>query len=255
MEVEVRKYYSGKNLPKETKFVYDKESKERPAWIQVEGLPNDVMFLSTRINGKIHHYRIYLSLTIPLFLPTNYTKEEMMKYYDKFAEIYDEETGLKNAVAAEFLFSKLQVPKDAKILDLGAGSGISAVPLINRGYNNITLLDFSKEMLEKAKQKKELKKCNFLLQDISKLEIKSDEKFDVIFSVFAFASNSYFGNKEMQKLWEKIVYCLKPNGIFAVMGNDSEPPQSLIQKIDNGMYEIIPGFKAQWYIGKRDSLI
>ena len=55
----------------------------------------------------------------------------------------------------------------------------------------------------------------------------------------------------MPLLWKKIAQNLKPKGIFMTMGNDFEPPQSLIKKIKSGKYEIVQGYKAQWYIGKK----
>ncbi len=249
MQIKIKKSFSGKEVPKNTKFTYDKTSKRRPAWILIKNLPKNIMFLSTRIDGKNHHYKVYLSITIPLFLPTNYTKDEMRKFYDKFAEIYDDKIGSRNSKAAKFLFNKSKISKDAKILDLGAGSGISSVPLVKMGYKNITLLDFSKEMLSKAKLKNELKKCKFVKQNISNLKLNN--KFDVIFSIFSFASNSYFNYEEMPTLWKNITNYLKPNGIFMLMGNDFEPPQLLIKKIKSGKYEIVSGYKAQWYIGKK----
>ena len=166
MQVKIKKSFSGKEVPKNTNFTYDKTSKRRPAWILIKNLPKNIMFLGTRIDGKIQHYRVYLSTTIPLFLPTNYTKDEMRKFYDKFAQIYDDETKSKNSKATKFLFNKFKISKDSKILDLGAGSGISSVPVVKMGYKNLTLLDFSKEMLTKAKQKDELKECKFIQQNI-----------------------------------------------------------------------------------------
>ena len=242
--------YSGKEIPKNIRFTNDKTSKKRPAWLLVKGLPKNVMFLSTRVNGKIQHYRVYLSTSIPLFVPTNYTKNEMRKFYNKFAQTYDKGVKSKNILATKFLLKKIKMDKDAKILDLGAGSGLSSLPLMEAGYKDITLLDYSKEMLTKARKKKGLKKCKFILGDISELKLKT--KYDLIFSVFSFASNSYFNDDEMPILWKKVALYLKPNGIFMMMGNDSEPPQSTIKKIKSGKYEIIPGYKAQWYIGRKN---
>lgn len=249
MKFEIKNLFLEKKYLKNIKFTYDKNSPKRPAWIYVKNLPKNIMFLSTRANEKIHHYRVYLSTTIPLFLPTNYTKEEMEKFYDKFAQIYDDDVESRNSRATKFLFNKIRLPKNAKILDLGAGSGISSVPLVKMGYKNITLLDFSKGMLTKAKQKKELKNCQFIKQDIAKLKLK--EKYDLIFSVFSFASSSYFDDKEMPKLWKNVTNLLKPKGILILMGNDFEPTRNLIKKIKSGKYKIISGYKAQWYIGKK----
>lgn len=249
MEVKLTRIYSGKKFPKEKKFIYDKTSKKRPAWILIKNLQKNIMFLNTKINGKIEHYRAYLSPDIPLFLPTNYTREEMRKYYDKFSEIYDDEIKSKNEEATIFLFGKIKLNKNIEILDLGAGSGISAVPLVKKGYKNITLVDFSKKMLEKAKKKKELKGCKFLQKDITKLNL--NKKYDLILSIFSFASKSYFNEEEMQKLWRRIYSHLKPQGILMIMGNDFEPPSVLIRKIKSGKYEIVPKYKSQWYIGIR----
>ena len=249
MKFQIKKSFSGREIPKTIKFTYDKTSSKRPAWVYIKNLPKNVMFLSTRANGKIHHYRIYLSTTIPLFLPTNYTKEEMERFYDKFAQIYDNEVESRNSRATKFLFDKIKLPKNSKILDLGAGSGISSVPLVKMGYENITLLDFSEGMLAKAKQKKELKNCKFIKQDVTKLKFK--ERYDLIFSIFSFASSSYFDDKEMPKLWKNVITLLKPKGILMLMGNDFEPPKNLTKKIKSGKYKIISGYKAQWYIEKK----
>jgi len=154
MKVIIKQSYSSKEVPKNIKFVYEKTNQTRPAWIWVENLPKNVMFLSTRINGKIEHYGVYLSTEIPLFLPTTYTKDEMKRYYNKFAQIYDKEIESKNLPAAQFLLKQIKLPKNAKILDLGAGSGISSIPFVNAGYTDITLLDYSSKMLETAKKKK-----------------------------------------------------------------------------------------------------
>ena len=152
MKVIIKNSYSSKEVPESIKFTYDKTSETRPTWIWVENLPKNVMFLSTRINGRIEHYRAYLSTEIPLFLPTTYTREEMKKYYNKFAEIYDSEIKAKNLVATKFLLKKIKLEKNAKILDLGAGSGISSIAFVESGYKDITLLDYSQKMLEIAKK-------------------------------------------------------------------------------------------------------
>lgn len=250
MRVKIRRLFSGEEVPEKIRFIFDKTSKKRPAWILVKNLPKDVRFLGTRINGKIFYYRFYLSPTIPLFLPTDYTKEEMEKFYNKFSQTYDDEIGSRNTQAVSFLFDKIRISKEAKILDLGAGSGLSSLPLIKEGYKDITLLDFSKGMLLKARKKKELKNCKFIVGDITKLRLK--QRYDLVFSAFSFASNSYFDDKEMPKLWLKITKMLKPHGIFLLIGNDFEPPNALIKKIKSGKYEMSKGgYKTQWYIGRK----
>lgn len=250
MKIEIFRMYVSKDVPKKRiKIKYDKTSKKRPAWIWIEGLPKNIFHLSVRINGVRTFYRIYLSPTIPLFLPSNYTKDEMRKFYDKFSGIYDKEVESKNIPAASFLLKKIKLPKDVKILDLGAGTGLSSVPFVLVGYRDITLIDFSADMLSKAKKRKELKRCKFICKNIEKLNLK--EKFDLIISVFSFASNSYFDEEEMPLLWKKVAKHLKPKGILALLGYDHEPPKTLFKEIKKGRRRIIKGYRAKWYVGKR----
>lgn len=249
MKVKISRMYAGKDVPKNIKVKYDKTSKRRPAWIWIGGLPQNIVHLSVRINGIIIFYRIYISSTIPLFLPSNYTKEEMRKFYDKFSEIYDNKLESINIPAAGFLLKNIKLPKDAKILDLGAGTGFSSIPFIKKGYKNIILLDYSKGMLAKARKRKELKKCRFIRQNIMKLDLK--EKFDLIISIFSFASNSYFDEKDMQILWRKLAKHLRSNGILALLGYDYEPKKTLFNKIKSGKKEIIEGYHAKWFIGQK----
>ncbi len=250
MQVKLKKIFTSMEIPKNTKFIFDKTSKIRPAWIKVNNLPKNTGFISLGINENKYHYRVYLPSVGPLFIPIDYTKEEINKYYKKFAKDYEKKINPMNSKAIEYLFSKIHLSNNIKILDLGAGTGISTIPLIKKGYNNITLLDISNEMLSIAKKKKELKRCKFIQKDISTMKINN--KFDLIFSAFSFASNNYFSQKEMIQLWEKIAKNLKPNGILMLIGNNSEPNPKLFRKINSGTYDIIPNsFKAKWYIGEK----
>ena len=62
MKVEISRMYIGKDIPKkDIKFMYDKTSENRPAWIWIENLPKDIVHISVRVNGEKKFYRIYLS--------------------------------------------------------------------------------------------------------------------------------------------------------------------------------------------------
>ena len=152
---------------------------------------------------------------------------------------------------ARFLLKNIKLPKDAKILDLGAGTGLSSIPFIKKGYKNIILLDYSKGMLAKAIKRKELKKCRFIRQDIMKFDLK--EKFDLIISIFSFASNSYFDEKDMQILWRKLAKHLKSNGIFALLGHDYEPKKTLFNKIKVVKGRLLKGIMLNGLLDKRNN--
>jgi hypothetical protein len=173
--------YVKRKLPR-IKLTFDKKGKSRPAWIWVKGISGKrkAVFLRIRVGKlkRLEYYRTYLSPRLPLYIPVNYTSDEMQLYYNKFSEIYDKHIIKNNLPAAKFLVSKLKIPKNAKILDLGAGTGIASEQLVLAGYKNITLVDFSEKMLAKAKKKKLLKDCKFVRQDVRKLKLK--DKFDLI---------------------------------------------------------------------------
>lgn len=249
MKVEVFRCYTYKNIPKNAKIVYDNSGKKRPAWVWVKGLPDDVAFIRLRVNGLRLLYQIYISTDMPVFMPLDRTKEETKKFYNKFSKMYNEEVKKRNFKAAKFLLKNIKLQKDAKILDLGTGSGLSSLFLARKGYENITLFDYSKNMLSLAKKRRELKNCNFIQGDVRKLKL--EKKFDMILSVFSFASNSYLEEAEMPRLWKKVTKQLKQNGFLALMGYDYEPPKSLFKKIKNGKFRIIKDFQAKWYIGRK----
>ena len=138
MNVDIYRAYIGKPISKKSiKIEYDRSNKNRPAWIYVEGLPRNTFIISTRINNKIILYKTYLTPKLPLFLPVDYTKEEMKKFYDKFSETYDKYIKQNNIAAAGFLLKKLRLQKNVKLLDLGAGTGIGSIPFFRLRNKNI----------------------------------------------------------------------------------------------------------------------
>ena len=250
MKLEVFKAYIVKDISaKGLKISYDKTPKKRPAWMWVEGLPQGTTFINVLLDGKRQHYKVYLSPRIPLFLPVNYTKDEMRRFYNKFSEIYDDFVVKKNIPAANFLLKNIRLQKDAKILDLGAGTGLGSIPFVEAGYKNITLLDYSAGMLAKAKRRKELKGCKFVQQDVRKLNLK--EKYDLIISIFSFAGNTYLDENEMPGLWRKVTKYLKPKAKIALLGYDYEPPIALFTKLKGGLYDIGDKNLTKWFIGEK----
>jgi ubiquinone/menaquinone biosynthesis C-methylase UbiE len=250
MKIDIYKSYNaedtrGKNL----KIEYDKTSKKRPAWIWVEGLSNQATFINVIIDGKRQHYKVYMSARTPLFLPVNYTSDEMRRFYDRYSKIYDEEIEPKNLPVAKLLLNESKLSEHSNVLDLGAGTGISSI-LFAKAKHNVTVLDYSKDMLTKAKKRTELKNCTFVQQDVRKLKLKT--KYDLIISLFSFAGSTYFDEKEMPKLWKKLANHLKPNGKIALMGFDYAPPKTLFKQLKTGKYDIT-GRKNyyDWYIGQK----
>jgi len=84
------------------------------------------------------------------------SNEELEERYDQWARDYEADLECDYAwrgpeVAAEF-FAKY-VPKEARILDAGAGTGLVGVVLAKKGYCDIVAMDLSTGMLGEAKKK------------------------------------------------------------------------------------------------------
>lgn len=87
---------------------------------------------------------------------TSKDNEELRERYDQWAEEYDEDIVTDHdyqgtRVTAEYVLR--YVPTEAKILDVGAGTGLMGEVLASRGYNNQVAMDLSQGMLDLAQQK------------------------------------------------------------------------------------------------------
>lgn len=259
--MKLRAYYKRTKTNKKFKITYDKTSKGRPAWIKVENFPKGVRYISVHLGKKgkesrrIQPYQIYL--IEGLFIPLNYTKEEMSKFYDKFSEIYDYE--LKNSgkrqniIATEFLIKKLKKHiKKGELLDLGAGTGLITEMFLKEDYGPATLVDYSQGMLNKAKKRKGLKGSKFIKADIRKLNLK--KKFDLIISFFSFGSFSYFDEEELDKILKIVHKHLKKGGIFAILGHAQVSEfKKFFKPLEKGIYTLNyeKKFYTDYFIGRK----
>lgn len=220
--------------------------KERPAWIYVEGLPPKTGYIKICFSLDIPRktYGYYLTPRVPLFIPLDYTKDELRLYYDRLAKLYDKCVP-DNAKDAEFLFTKIAPKnKDAKILELGCGTGFGATQFAINGYANLTLTDYSKELLEEAKRKDELQNYKFIHENLNTLTLK--EKFDLIFSLHSFGVETYFTEKDMFVLFKKVAGWLKPGGKLAILDYFYEPPSNLYKLIEKGVFGTDPSATRNW---------
>lgn len=112
-----------------------------------------------------------------------------------------------------------------KILDLGAGTGILTQLLYEKHpESDITLLDLSVQMLNKAKDK--FKKQNFKYIIADYLSYDYNEKYDVVISSL---SIHHLTDEKKQELYKKVYSILNDGGIFInadeVYGQSEETEQ------------------------------
>ncbi len=139
-------------------------------------------------------------------MDSNYKVGDLI--YD--ANIYD---GM-NTKLADLEFYKRWLPKnkDARILELCCGTGRLTLPIAKDGYD-ITGVDYTSSMLEKAKKKasEEGLEVEFIEADIRTLELP--EKYDLIFIPFNSIHHLY-KNEDLFKAFMVVKNHLKQGGLF-----------------------------------------
>lgn len=252
MKIELKKIFIGRNS--HFKFDFDKTSPNRPAWIELRKMPKNVQFIYARLNDGTPAYYVCWYPRMKLFMPLDPSPEEMRKYYNKFAGVYDSFIKTGNISEATILLKKLKplLSKNAKVLDLGAGTGQSTIPFAKQGYK-VTLFEISENMLNVAKHRRELKSCRFIREDIGNLKLK--DRFDAIISVNSFGCLApYFKEKEMPSLYKRVAGHLKQGGLLALSGYDYTPPKELFKKIESGLVTLTKGegfYKHKYFIGRK----
>lgn len=135
--------------------------------------------------------------------------------YEKFAYLYDEL--MSDAPYEQWVSFVLKIIKqtgitDRKLLDVGCGTGNTAIPLSEHGFE-VTAVDLSDEMLIVAKEKSDAKGVNirYFQQDMK--ELGGLGYFDVVISLCD--SINYLSNEdEVETTFRRIYNHLNNNGIF-----------------------------------------
>jgi len=127
------------------------------------------------------------------------------KYLEEHKNYFSQEQLQKDV---NFLIDVLDMKKEDKILDLACGHGRHTIELKKRGFD-IAGLDFSKYLLEVAKEKakQEGLRITFYNQNIHNIHLKT--KYDKIFLFF-----SEFGLFDANKVLKNVSKILKTNGLF-----------------------------------------
>ncbi|XP_037042536.1 uncharacterized protein LOC119078911 [Bradysia coprophila] len=127
-------------------------------------------------------------------------------------------------------FVEFGVPKDAKILDLAAGTGLVGFELSENGYTNIDALDGSDEMLVVAKERNCYQNVmTHLIQKSTKLPI-ADHTYDHIVMSGALC------HIDFENLPAIIKTC-KPGGIICWAIGQSEDLVRIEPKFKDGHFE------------------
>ena len=87
---------------------------------------------------------------------TSKDNQELEERYDQWAKDYDEDLEKNHDYQAPRVtagYCTRYLPGEARILDVGAGTGLMGEVLAGLGYNNQIAIDLSQGMLDVAQQK------------------------------------------------------------------------------------------------------
>ena len=110
--------------------------------------------------------------------------------------------------------NKANLPKEAKIIDIGAGDGLLIDNLIELGFTNLTVLDISAKAIERAKLRlgKKAEMVTWICADITDFE--PEEKYDLWHDRACF---HFLTEKKEIESYRRIVSTgLNVNGVFAL---------------------------------------
>ena len=145
--------------------------------------------------------------------------------------------------------------RTAKVLDLCTGTGDLALHISKKlnGESVITGLDYSRPMLEIARQKSEKSgrgNIAFVEGDAAALPFK-DSELDAIGIAFAFRNLSY-KNPDRDKFLSEIVRVLSDTGKFVIV-ETSQPANRLIRWFFHSYLRIVVAGLGGWLSGHRSA--
>ncbi len=128
-------------------------------------------------------------------------------------------------------FVAQQVENHCRIADLGTGTG-NLAHLLNENGHQVTGLDQSARMLEKAREK--LPEVRFVHGNMLDLPFETEE-FDAVVSTYAL---HHLSEKEKERAWTEMIRIIGPQGAIVVGDNmffdaaDKETQRKMLQERD-----------------------
>jgi len=142
-----------------------------------------------------------------------FTNQNTSNAYQSVDPIYE--------MSANFVLDFVN-PKDfavnARIMDIGAGTGVASEKIISTGVGKLTLLEPSSAMIEQAKNKLG-NQADYIESSIENINVVDHEPFDLVYAL-----NCFHLFQDLSKALANIACLLKPSAIFVF--NISSPTYS-----------------------------
>jgi len=138
------------------------------------------------------------------------TQAELRRRYDLWSVSYDQDLGRVEDYLAPIKtteVAKVFLKDDARILDAGAGTGLSGQALRDAGFSNLTGLDFAEAMLAAAAKKGIYQET--IVADLSRRTALQDGSFDAVVTIGTTSQIPAEGLREYVRV-------VRPNGHIIV---------------------------------------
>jgi ubiquinone/menaquinone biosynthesis C-methylase UbiE len=163
-------------------------------------------------------------------------------YYNEIAAIYDTTRSLPSTVSQQVTATILRlvtaIPQTS-FLELGIGTGIIAIPIIQQGYS-YTGIDISAEMMAQIHQKLDVLPANLkLIQADASLLDFADRTFDVVLM-----RHVIHLIPDWRLLLSEIRRVLKPNGFYLYCESPWTPHQTRFEEQWKTILRQQPGYQT-----------
>ena len=150
----------------------------------------------------------HISINLGMIKMKQWYEELFTNYADKYEkEIYTQGT----MGEVDFIEKEINYDKNCKILDIGCGTGRHDIELAKRGYN-VTGIDLSESMLEKAKEKAEKAAVNLNLQLADARKLQFENQFDLVIMLCEGAFSLMETDEMNFEILKNAAKALKKNG-------------------------------------------
>ncbi len=138
-------------------------------------------------------------------------KDSMKKFYARWADDYDNQIENLDYLSPQLIGQAMQkylTDKNAKILDVGCGTGLTANEMFKAGYTNLYGIDLSEDMVQVAQNRGIYNGVK--AGDITLALEYEDNEFDGVISSGTF-THGHVGSEPLYEIFRII----QPNGVLA----------------------------------------
>lgn len=167
------------------------------------------------------------------------SKLKAQKTYNAAADTFDDPANAFWGRYGQKTVDLLQLKAGDRILDLGCGTGASAIPAAKKvgSAGHVTAIDLAENMLEKAKQKAKkdsLNNITFMNADMTRLDFPLNH-FDTVICIFG-----VFFVDDMENFVQHLWKFLKPGGKLALTTWGPRLFEPVYEQFDKALLKIRP---------------